>query len=173
MYNHLTQYQTPEITLQGTYYFITTSTGNSQGINNRHDGACASRNMKVKMIVCCTSSTKSSPQGNTTLTTREPSRTTARPSETTRSPTTTTTQTTTRPTTTTTTKRTTKITTPVITTTAKLPGGKPHDPTDIIIDAPGTLDNVGVINSAVTINRPSTFVLILTAFLLTFGLFSR
>lgn len=56
---------------------------------------------------------------------------------------------------------------------AKLPGGKPHDPTDIIIDAPGTLDNVGVINSAVTLNRPSIFVLTVTAFLLTFGLFSR
>ena len=50
------------------YYFITTSTGNPEGVHNKMGGKCASSHMKVTFKVCCgaESSSKTSSRTNDT-----------------------------------------------------------------------------------------------------------
>ena len=35
------------------YYFISTSTGNSQGLDRKFGGRCATHHMKITFKVCC------------------------------------------------------------------------------------------------------------------------
>ncbi|XP_048729925.1 uncharacterized protein LOC125647282 [Ostrea edulis] len=130
----------------GKYYFMTTSTGNANGMNNKVDGACRSSNMRLVMTVSTpgshTPSSTQAPQNNsgsvkptTTSTTTTPS--TPKPVTTSPSSTTSTTITTTR-----------KPTTTTISTTTKFKE-TPVDPSkENVIDATGTGKNSGTINSA-------------------------
>ncbi|XP_013392931.1 ephrin-B2 isoform X2 [Lingula anatina] len=88
-----------------TYYYITTSTGNLTGINNRRQGACREKNMKIMLKVCCDSSTRSPHCTNTQQYRKCPITTSTQSVSTTTTPTTTSSTT---PTTTTTTLGTTK-----------------------------------------------------------------
>lgn len=49
----------------GDYYFITTSTGDADGLHNKIGGRCASAHMKVTFKVCCKDNTKESTVVNT------------------------------------------------------------------------------------------------------------
>ncbi|XP_013392932.1 ephrin-4 isoform X3 [Lingula anatina] len=58
-----------------TYYYLTTSTGNLTGINNRRQGACREKNMKIMLKVCCDSSTTITTSTQSVSTTTTPTTT--------------------------------------------------------------------------------------------------
>ncbi|KAK2155799.1 hypothetical protein LSH36_231g04017 [Paralvinella palmiformis] len=74
----------PEFKKGGTYYYISTSTGQRDGIANVQQGACLYRNMKLTITVCCVSTTTTAPTAarvsSTTTTTATPVRPSDRPS---------------------------------------------------------------------------------------------
>lgn len=130
----------------GKYYFMTTSTGYLEGINNKENGACRSNNMRLVMTV-------RTPESQTPAPTQAPQNSSG-PVPTTTTSTTTTTTTpkpvTPSPSTPTPTPSTSTIkpSTTTISTTTKFKE-KPVDPSkENVIDATGTSKNTGTINSA-------------------------
>ncbi|XP_061171515.1 uncharacterized protein LOC133181010 [Saccostrea echinata] len=142
----------------GKYYFMTTSTGYVQGLDNKIDGACKSNKMKLAMTVSPpgsqTPSPSQAPQNSSDAvktTTSSTTTTTTTPKPVTPSP---------SPTTTTTIATTQKPSTTTISTTTKF-HEKPKDPSkENVIDATGTSKNTGTINSASrTLNSSKTLLL--------------
>ncbi|XP_078334926.1 ephrin-4-like isoform X2 [Crassostrea virginica] len=131
----------------GKYYFMTTSTGYLDGINNQENGACRSNNMRLVMTVktpdsptpAPTQAPSNSSGGPVPPTTTTSTTTTTTPKPVTPSPSTPTPAPTTS---------TVKLTTTSISTTTKFKE-KPIDPSkENVIDATGTSKNTGTINSA-------------------------